>query len=838
MTAYPTTDSRAPGATQNDRAPIATPAGIRAPGSGYVQELKLQHERLIGTRARSTRETSGSNRTAQSGGGGEKTLDTITRTIRLYRKMVVEPRIPANYKKTTQVVRAGQAIFADLCLRLPAVLTAKPMVVKADPLDDEDESQEAATKKEEWTAAVLLGTEGRRAILDNGKTSVWRDYMDNLVNVGRGAYLLQVREDRWSKSVPGFPTTDDYEDDGDDVPKSKRKTRGQKYRAAVDRFKRDHCPFVLENLDPLSLYVVEDEDGVDDEAIYVVKRPYRATLSRYGLKPSSEPYNLPDAREGFSGVYVPGPSGFGRPYPIYEFETVLTEPDSVETVTYYCSAKRARALGLITDEDGADPDAGVWAVYVDGVAVDGGYLPGPAWHPLPVFRAYGLSTAMADPTYQGIPAPMHLIELIALLDQIITIELHISMFSGFPIMVEEDKSAGGTGATGLPDDTLNDPERVQRPGNQGSKESTTIEPGMYKKMPAGRTVRWMPLPAEATVHLERLYAHARELVDLVGIPSVFRGQGGGGQAGYAIAQLNIAARSLYDPVVANATATAATSVSYLWWQVWRRFSDGVPVYYGGDKAKGKQKGWKTLLPSDIAPDAKGAGKGTPFLACTVKADPLLPTDEAAQEQRGILALQAGVADMLTVREKYFADEAPERTEARRFADRIMENKVTQATETYRALVRAGRLLPKMAIYTMAAELGVDPQLAYEQLVARDAFTSEQLVALQQEQAQVQAQIAAMQPQGGMGLVGPDGMPIPPTGAPAGAGGFQPTQLPSAAQLFGLPSIPGVPQTPQIPLAPTPPSGPPIQTGNTAGLRAGQATTQPTPDTRTARNLAA
>lgn len=795
---------------------VTAPTGIVAPAVGYLNDLILVHERLVGTRARTKRDTGSTRTNVQAG----RTLDDITRAIRTYRKLLGDPRIPAAYKKTTQVVRAGQAIFADICLRLPAVLAAKPMQCKADPLNDQKESQEAATLKEEWISAMLLGQDGRRAVLDSGKTSVWRDWMDNLVNVGRAAFSLSVDVDRWSESMPGFPTTADYNDDPDDIPKRRRRSAGEKYRDAVDLFKREHPPLVLESLDPLSVYIAEDDRGIEDEALLIVKRPYRDTLSRYGLIPLEAFGQKPGVMQGKEGSYIPGPEGFGRPYPVYEWDSPVIEPEYVETVTYYCSAKRARYLGLIKKDDEVDKDSGIWAQYVDGICVDGGYLPGPAWHPLPVFRSFGLSTAMADPTYQGIPAPMHLIELIAVLDQIITMELHIAAWSAWPMLVEEDKTGGGPGATGLPDDALNNPERANQPGADASAVQRTIEPGQYRKMPPGRTLRWMPLPAEATVHLERLYGHARELTDLVGLPSVFRGQGGSDQSGYAAALLNVAAKSLYDPVIENGTACVNTAAMFALWQVWKRFDEGVPVYFAGSKRKNRPAGLKIITPKDIAPDASGAGQGTPFLALSITANPMLPQDAGQREQRAILANQAGMIDKLTARETGFDDPHPEVTEARLFADKIMESPYTQAVETFRALVRAGRLVPKLAIYGLATQLGIDPQLAYDQLLARDAFTEEQIRALEEERQQVEQQKALMA-----------AAQQPPMG-----GGFTPTQLPSGNELFGIPSIGGVPQTaPPMPNAPPVPQQPSIGAGGVS--RAGQATSQPTPDTRTARQLA-
>ena len=805
---------------------------LRAPPYGYVRRLLQGREIEYGASSAGSRSVRDAG--TRLNNAGTRSLTDIVREIRRRRKLLVTPPIPPGYRKTTQVVRAGQALFADLCHRLPATLSAKPLTVSADPISDDEDAQEQATLKEEWTTSVLLGQEGRRSIIDHGKTSIWRDCMDNLVNAGRCTWTLTERLDRWSEGDPGFPALSDYEDDPSEeeepparengtpnprhVPKSKRRSRSDKYLQAVQRFKRQQFPFSGEHLDPLSVYLVEDQDGVEDEGVVIVNRPYRETLAEYGLTPTDEdptkgegsPYTV----QGTSSVYRAGPQGFGRAYPLYDAEPDRPfEPKHVETVTYYCSARRALWLGLAHPEDsGYDPDCGVWAHYVDGVLVSAGPLLGPHWHPLPIFRAFGLSTAMGDPTYTGVASPMHLIELIDLLDQIITMELHVAFWSSFPPLVEEDKAQGAPGAAGMSGDTVVDPERGQRPDQNRSLDGKIIEPGRFYSVPAGRTWRYLVLPPESTAHLERLYAKASALVDLIGIPSVFRGQGGGGQAGYAIAQLMIAARSLFDPVVENFTAQVAVCVQYLWWQVWRRFPEGVPVFYPGQARIGRSKGWRTLTPKDIAPDAKGAGQGTPFLACGVKADPLLPVDEAQLEMRGVQAQQAGAVDMLTMRERYFNDPAPERTEARVLADKINTHPLVQECLALRGAVRQGVVTPEMALAWLEAKFGIPAQMAFDQLLQIGTFTEEEALRLQldvqakAQQAQMQQGMAAMMGGAPPGMPAPGGPPGAPPGAPPGMPppGGAPPEMPMPMPMPGM--APGGPGGVQVP-GPLPMPGP-------------------------------
>lgn len=789
------------------------PAGDYVPPDyQYVAQLVATRKRVYGGGAGTVR-ASGARTEDESTGGapanvgrsasGGVGLETLIREVRLRRQMRIDPRIPRAYRKTTQVVRPGQSLLADLGVRIPAVLGAKPMQVRAEPLDDEEDSMVAATLKEDFIHAVLLGAEGRRGLMDQGgDTSVWRLWLDNLVNATRGAFTLQVRDDRWSPLEPGYPKRSEYQDDGDDVPEGKRQSGDRKWTRAVERFKRQQFPFVLESCDPLSVYAEKDDEGRDDEAIVVAQRPYRKTLSQYGLKPAGQGERGRDVLDGDTQQYRAGPRGFGVAYPPNEFPTTGKYPDAVQTVTWYGSARRAFDLGLT---DGDDPDLGVWAHYVDGVLVDSGPLWGPSWHPLPVFRAVGLPTAMPDPTYEGVSGIMHLLELADVLDQIFTMEMHVAYWSAWPPIVEEDATSGA-GATGIGGDTIVDPERAQRPGGPVARERKVIEPAGFYKVPPGRRWRYMTLPAESTAHLERLYTKARELFDLLGVPGVFRGAGGPSQAGYAIAQLLIAAKSMYDPLLSNSCAAVRMSVMWMWWQIWKRFPEGVSVYVGGDATKDKKGGWITLRPQDIAPDAKpgtaGAGTGTPFLACSVTAEPLMPVDEAQLEQRGINALTAKVLDIDNVREHYFKDPAPEKTAARVMADEALAHPIAVSSLRIRALVQQKLLLPELAPLVFAQEVGIPPELAVEQLKLIDALPPESLQRIQamqamkkqQEQQQLAAAAAGQTPPGMQAIPGAPGLPGPAQPAPA------------------MPAAPAAPQGPPIGPGPQPGPGGPLNQG--------------------------
>jgi len=745
----------------------------KAPPIEYVEGLNQERRSLYQSK-RSHRATDQGS--AQSGG---MSLQDLIQEIQLRRQLRVDPVVPKEYRKTTKMVRGGQALFADACQRIISALTANSLKIKAIPLDEHTghDAQAVATKKEEWTVAVLLGQEGYRGRLDIGETSLFRDCVDNIVNAGRCSFMLTTKEERWSESA-GFPISEkDYSNDDDEVPKRQRRNKGEKLRDARKAHRRAYLPFVMERLDPLSAHVVKDSDGVEDEAVVVTQRPYRKTLSNVGLQPNGQ--NI----QG-DAPFIPGPMGLGTAYPpdSPDVEWPSIEPSSVEVITYFASAKRAHQMGW------TDGKKGVWAYYVEGNMVDHGPLDGPADHPLPVFQTIGLSTAILDDVDRAVPVSLHFMELADELDEIDTMLHHLARQFAFPLLLEEDAGSGGFGATGLQGDILNTPESVQQNDRQVQGKSQRIVPGGFYEVPPGRTWRYLSPSSESQAIIRDLRESIREKMDLVAIPSVFRGAGGPSQAGYAIAQLTIMARSLYDPVIDNWTATIRKAVQYLWWQVWAKFSDGIPAYFWGDDQREQPSKWLTLTPKDIAPDGDGkAGSGTPFLACTIQGDPMLPIDEAQLERRGIDAVASRMVDRQQAQEKYFNDPSPERTQAAIMADSVMEDPLTVALITIREQVRAGLLAPKLAPMFLASKLGIDPEIAAQQM----AF-----IGIEAEQEEPP---------------GPEGQGLPPPGVPGPPGRAQAS--PESEESSMAPPVPAPPPTMPGP-GPGPSEGPgaPMNTG--------------------------
>ena len=788
---------------------ILQPQGeLRAPPYGYVQGLLSEREQLYGASGSAATDAAAEDRSTSRSKGPlrGRSFDLLAREIRARRQLLRDPSIPRNYRKLTKALRPGSAMLADFAIRIPALLAAKPMTCAWEPSGEDDERKGAASRIEDFVHAVLFGRAGQRGLLDRGRTSVWRDVFDNAASLGQAGWLLTCRADRWSEASPAFPRRGAYVADGQEEGRP-RERASQRYTRAVQRYKQGLLPFTLESVDPTTFYVREDEEGIEDEAVILTVRPFRETLQAYGLRPAEGVAGAgahgPDVLQGRSGKYVAGPAGLGRPFAADEWPTTARVQQGVECIAYYCSARRAHYLGLVPAD--ADPDAGVWAYYVDGVVVAADLLWGPAWHPLPLFTPLGLTTALQDPNYRGVSALFTLIDLADCLDEILTMERHVAYWSAWPPLIERDLSGSG-GATGLPAQTLVDPEAVQRPDAAGAKDRRTIEPAGFYSLPPGKTWEWLVLPAEATSHIERLKADVQGYLDLLGVPAALRGGAPAGESGYHAALVQVAARVVYDPIVENVTLAAQQSVQYMVWQIWKRFPEGVAAQASSGAPPLGRRGPRrisraavTVHPRDIAPEWESpANPGVPVLDCTVIADPLLPIDEMQLEQRGINAVQAGMIDEDTAREKYFGDPAPERTAARIIADSALKLPIVVESLAIRAAVRQGVLLPELAPLYLAARVGIPAELAMQQLAQIGAAPAgagaSDAEAQQDAMAQAQAGIAA--------------------------GGLAPGQ----EAVPGVPGVPGVPPVQLPPLAPPMgvlPAGPAGSTAGGASLYPGQ-----------------
>jgi hypothetical protein len=284
----------------------------------------------------------------------------------------------------------------------------------------------------------------------------------------------------------------------------------------------------------------------------------------------------------------------------------------------YLTTAFARALKLeFFDEDW-------WAVVIDGTMAPDFPKPNPYAPRLPYRRAKG-------PDSESLL--YSLMFLVPALDELLTMKLNWSYLGSYPNPLAQ-QIPGATPPQAL--------------GDAGQPTTLTWKPGKFTQIPAGWSLSFLS-PPPIGKDLNDLVVILRDMIDVAGIPSVFRGAGGDNQAGYAINQL-MAAASLSFKLAGEALSRQFEGAfELIHWLIEHVIDDDVPVLAGAGKdQEGKQ--WLTLKPS-----SKGGSSVTATSAdvselgpVSVTFRPMLPTDEQAQAMIA-LQLTAGPTPLLSHR---------------------------------------------------------------------------------------------------------------------------------------------------------------------------------------------
>jgi hypothetical protein len=269
-------------------------------------------------------------------------------------------------------------------------------------------------------------------------------------------------------------------------------------------------------------------------------------------------------------------------------------------------------------------------------------------------------------------------------------------------------------------------------------------------------------PPESGRDIDQLVQIFRDLVDIAGIPSIFRGIGGARQAGYAVNQLMAAANLSFRQLGNSLQRQFEMASEFLF--------DMVADIYGDDTVYvlGEGEDTKTYI------GLKASGSTTESVAAVdmlgpveYRFKPVIPTDEQALQMIGLQALNAPkqVLSHETVLRDWFQIEDPQDE-----MDRIVVERTMDTDPDLAAMVRAQAL----------RKAGITPPV----------------------------------PAPPTGLLGPNGMPL----APSGAG--VPPMAPDGKTAAGMASVPGG----TMPLVPTPPRAAgtlPHAGGRPAGAYPGQ-----------------
>lgn len=279
-------------------------------------------------------------------------------------------------------------------------------------------------------------------------------------------------------------------------------------------------------------------------------------------------------------------------------------------------------------------DADWWAVVIDGTMAPDFPKPNPYAPRLPYKRAKG-------PDSESLL--YSLMYLVPALDELLTMKLNWSYLGSYPNpIVSQIPDA-------MPPSSLGD-----------SNEPTPIvwRPGKAMQVPAGWQINFLS-PPPIGKDLNDLVVILRDMIDVAGIPSVFRGAGGDNQAGYAINQLMAAASLSFKLAGESLARQFEGAYEQIHWMIEHVIDDDVYVLAGpGKDQEGKQ--WLCLKPSSkggstVTATSASVGELGPV---TIEFRPMLPTDEQA---RAMIALQltGGPTPLLSHRralEKYLQEE--------------------------------------------------------------------------------------------------------------------------------------------------------------------------------------
>jgi hypothetical protein len=247
--------------------------------------------------------------------------------------------------------------------------------------------------------------------------------------------------------------------------------------------------------------------------------------------------------------------------------------------------------------------------------------------------------------------------LVPALDALLTMKLNWAHLTTFPIPVMEALRGVQTMLDTLP---------VGDPGEPNP--NVTWRPGRMYFPPPDRTLKFLEPPGSGR-DLDETIAAIREMIDIAGVPSVFRGIGGARQAGYAINQLMAAAQLTYKQLGKALEHAEEQVVKLLLHMVVHTI--GHEVYVMGEE--GDQKHWFGVRPSgrlteEVAPITLLGPPQSTFR-------PVLPSDEQADAMIGMQALNAPrqVLSQETVLSRYYGSEDPEAEMDRIATEKALED---------------------------------------------------------------------------------------------------------------------------------------------------------------------
>lgn len=342
-------------------------------------------------------------------------------------------------------------------------------------------------------------------------------------------------------------------------------------------------PFGAKVVDRAQMVFGDSEYG-DEWCIEYGVYPTPIILNDYGVQPDDDSFVLPQYKIGGKPVlmgYMPKVTSIG--------------PASTLKLEYF--------------------DKDWWAVIINGKMAPGFPKPNPYAPFMPYFRA------IAE------PALYSLRYYVPAIDALLTGKMNWAFLSMFP--VPKFKPIASQQATQAIDMPTGD--------NAEAPVGARWKPGFAMMPPAGYDLEFLQ-PPQTGRDVDAMIQVLRDLIDIAGIPSIFRGIGGARQAGYAINQLLAAANLLYRQMGQSLSHQFERASEFMLHVVNEVIGEDLaPVYVKGDTDEGTA--WIGLKPS--GPLAENVAPIDKLGSVKFKFKPVIPSDEQAMEMIGLQAWTAG-----------------------------------------------------------------------------------------------------------------------------------------------------------------------------------------------------
>lgn len=416
--------------------------------------------------------------------GDEQRLRLMARNFRILTRLEHAIDIPTEYKATTKEVRTP--FIRDAWERITASLTHNDWLPHFEPNGDSDKAKRASGIGERWVKGAT-----QRMNRDVGEDTEY-EACRAMVRDIESVIKIVHRPEAWAT----FPRR------GKDDP--------TEYQKKAEAYKKGApLPFAWRCVDRLQLLFEDGEFG-DSWAVEYGEYPRPLMARQYGMRMSPE-----------SGHLVPGAAG---PQGMDRAESPVT-PDEVLGGKPTPEGELHSSTGMCIKMEYFDTD-GWWHVVIDGSAAPGFPKPSPYEGRLPYARA--------KPSAEPESVLFSLMYLVPGLDAILTGMTNWMWLGMFPNPLLQD----------VPNSQAIPGSMMPPTGNDNQGSTFTWRPGKMLEVPRGKAFAFMQAPPVGQDAV-RMVETLRSLIDIAGIPGVFRGLNGSGDSGYLANQMMGAVEMMY-----------------------------------------------------------------------------------------------------------------------------------------------------------------------------------------------------------------------------------------------------------------------------------------------------